>query len=134
MIGLTAPPPPPPAPVAPEGFQAGPLVVLVVLGALGLGAALLGRRRTRRARRLEVLESLSLGPRRSVCLARLDDQQLLLGVSEAGVQLLTSVGANPAPLAPPAQAPGFETLLVESSAELELKAGLAARAAPGGRS
>jgi flagellar biogenesis protein FliO len=90
-----------PAPAAPSlsatpelrlprsGLEPSALAAPVVLLA-GLAAAtwLLRRRRRPAGRRVEVLETTSLGPKRSLVLARFEDELLLLGTSEAGVQLL----------------------------------------------
>ncbi len=60
----------------------------VLLAGLAAATWLLRRRRRPAARRVEVLETTSLGPTRSLVLARFEDELLLLGTSEAGVQLL----------------------------------------------
>ncbi|MCC6335748.1 MAG: flagellar biosynthetic protein FliO [Myxococcales bacterium] len=110
-------------------FTAGPVWGGLGLLALAVVAFLLSRRRARVARRLELVESMSLGPRRSMCLARVDGRLLVLGVSEAGVQLLTQYDApasaeeaEPSDVSEPAEALAFENLLVESTAEQELRA------------
>ncbi|MEW5738151.1 MAG: flagellar biosynthetic protein FliO [Myxococcota bacterium] len=114
-------------------FSPGPLWGGLALMALAVVAFFLSRRRARVARRLELVESMSLGPRRSMCLARVDGRLLVLGVSEAGVQLLTqydapaeAVDLEPSDVASPAEALAFENLLVESTAEQELRARLSA--------
>lgn len=116
------------APTSPP-FTAGPVWGGLGLLALAVVAFLLSRRRARVARRLELVESMSLGPRRSMCLARVDGRLLVLGVSEAGVQLLTQYDApapaeeaEPSDVCEPAEALAFENLLVESTAEQELRA------------
>lgn len=111
---------------ADTGFSAGPawgVLVLVLLGAVALVAS---RRRLGRSRRMEVLESLSLGPRRSLCLARVDGRVLVLGVSEAGVQLLEAraaealpdldVSVDEAPLSQAAMKPAQATMNREPAA------------------
>lgn len=118
--------PAPLLPRAPSSFPAGPAWGALVLLALGAAALFLSRRRRFGARRMEVVESLSLGPRRSLCLARVDGRTLVLGVSEAGVQLLTT---HETP-APKLEDDGFEQLLKGSVAEQELRAQLAARSPP----
>jgi flagellar biogenesis protein FliO len=54
---------------------------------------------------VQVLETTALGPRRSLVLARLGDELLLLGSSEAGISLLRTQPAGaeeaPAPVAHP---------------------------------
>jgi flagellar biogenesis protein FliO len=74
------------------GALAAPAVLLA-----GLGVALfLARRKARPGRLVQVLETTSLGPKRSLVLARLGDEVLLLGSSEAGITLLRSQAAAPA--------------------------------------
>jgi flagellar biogenesis protein FliO len=71
------------------GLDAGGLVVpALVLAALAIVALFLARRRRAPGRRVMVLETTSLGPKRSLVLAQLEDEVLLLGSSEAGIQLL----------------------------------------------
>ncbi|MEW6433321.1 MAG: flagellar biosynthetic protein FliO [Myxococcota bacterium] len=117
-------------------FSPGPLWGGLALAVLAVAAWLLTRRRVRAARRLELLESMSLGPRRSLGLVRVDGKLLVVGVSEAGVQLLTSydapataADAAPSDVSVATEALDFERLLVESTAEQELRARLAARTA-----
>ena len=66
--------------------------------ALGVAAVLLSRRRRTPGRRVQVLETTSLGPKRSLVLARLRDEVLLLGASEAGITLLRAQPAAEAGL------------------------------------
>ena len=49
------------------------------------------------ARRLAVVESLSVGPRQRIALVRVDGREVLIGLSPAGFALLQS--ASPAPQA-----------------------------------
>ena len=114
-----------PKPEADAGFSGGPAWGALVLLALGAVALFFSRRRRGPGRRMEVLETMSLGPRRSLCLARVDGRTLVLGVSEAGVQLLSSHDAPPA-------VETFDLMLGESVAEQELRAGLKAANAFGG--
>jgi hypothetical protein len=53
------------------------------------------RRRTGRERMIRILESASIGPRRSLVVARVGGRTMVLGVSEAGVALLDSPGNSP---------------------------------------
>lgn len=85
--------------------------------ALIVGFALLARRFgmiTPRAaglgRRLSVVESLMLDPRRRLVLVRLDDKDHLLLLSAAGDSTVTVVPAPPvpAPRAPPSETPNPE--------------------------
>jgi flagellar biogenesis protein FliO len=146
---LAAPAPAAPAPVAPA-LSAGMLAPALVLLALGGAALLLSRRRTRRDRLVEVLETSSLGPRRSLVVARMGGELLVLGVSEGGVSLLTTAPAAAVARAPAvapgtrpegrgegllarlrlvpqrAPAPVFDSLLAESLEDAELRRKLAA--------
>jgi len=81
---------PPPALTLPRGgLDAGALAApIVLLAGLAAAALVLKRRRHPAGRRVEVLETTSLGPKRSLVLARLGDELLLLGASEAGIHLL----------------------------------------------
>jgi flagellar biogenesis protein FliO len=115
------------------GTLAGPAAVLLLLAAAAL---LLSRRRRSPARRVQVLETTSLGPKRSLVLARLGDELLLLGTSEAGITLLRSqpaaAGATTSPpalaMAPaPAPTPPPQRELAGSLVDL------AARLMPGRR-
>lgn len=47
------------------------------------------------ARRLAVLESLSVGPRQRIALVRVDDREVLIGLSPAGFTLLQSPRPEP---------------------------------------
>ncbi|ACL65927.1 flagellar biosynthesis protein FliO [Anaeromyxobacter dehalogenans 2CP-1] len=82
----------------------------LLLAALAAAALLLARRRRATGRHVEVLETTSLGPRRALVLARVGDEVLLLGSSEAGLALLRALpaaatAAAAAPLPPPSAAP-----------------------------
>ena len=83
---------------------AAPLAVLALLGATAL---YLKRRNAGpvRGRSLRVLETTALGPRRSLVLAEVNGEWLLLGSSEAGLALLKSGPAAQAPAAVPTPAP-----------------------------
>jgi flagellar biogenesis protein FliO len=128
------------APASASPFAPGPLWGGLALAALAAFAFVVSKKRGRPARRLELLESMGLGPRRSLCLVRVDGRALVLGVSEAGVQLLTQHEASafapeeaasaaltaPSDVSVAQEALAFERLLVESTAEQELKARLSA--------
>lgn len=62
-----------------------------VLAALAAAAWFARRRRTSQGRLVQVLETTSLGPRRSLVLATLGERTLLLGASEAGITMLACV-------------------------------------------
>jgi flagellar protein FliO/FliZ len=141
-----------------SGLDAGALAApAALLAGLGAAAFLLARRRRAPGRRVQVLETTSLGPKRSLVLARLRDEVLLLGASEAGIVLLRTQPAadlelDAAPDPAPAPAPRaadrapaalsdlvarlrrgrpdrasarFESLLVESAEDQELRRKLA---------
>jgi flagellar biogenesis protein FliO len=71
-------------------FSPGPLVAGLLLAGLAVAALVMARRRGRIPRLVEIVESASLGPRRSLVVARLGDEILLLGSSEGGVTLLST--------------------------------------------
>jgi flagellar protein FliO/FliZ len=71
-------------------FSPGPLVAGLFLALLAAAALLLARRRRRVARIIDILESASLGPKRSLVIARLGDELLVLGSSEGGIALLST--------------------------------------------
>lgn len=106
----------------------GPALGGLVLAVLAVVAFVLTRRRARTPRRMQLVESLPLGPRRSMCLVCVDGRVLVMGVSEAGVQLLT-VHDAPAPIEPlddttPPTVSQFERLLGQSVEEQDLRARL----------
>lgn len=85
--------------------------------ALALAALFATRRRKQAPRLVHVLETASLGPKRALVVARIGDELLILGSSEAGLQLLA---ARPAGLEP-ATAEGLKPRLQavpDSSPEL----------------
>jgi flagellar protein FliO/FliZ len=86
----TAPGGPAVVPGGSSGFSAGPVAAGLLLAALAAVALVLARRRRQVPRLVEVLESASLGPKRSLVLARLGDEVVLLGSSEGGITLLSS--------------------------------------------
>jgi flagellar protein FliO/FliZ len=73
----------------------GPASVLIALGAL---AFVLSRRRSSGGRNITLIESASLGPKRSVVVADILGERMVLGVSEAGIAVLST---RPAPLVAP---------------------------------
>ena len=104
---------------------AGPVALLLLLAGAAL---LLSRRRRAPSRRIQVLETTALGPKRSLVLARLGDELLLLGASDAGITLLRSqvsprearaAATVEAPAAPPARVAGDTTaVLIDLAARL----------------
>ncbi|HUM13975.1 MAG TPA: flagellar biosynthetic protein FliO [Myxococcaceae bacterium] len=96
-----APSQPPPPPVASPGaptaptpgrpwawfFPAGALLVLAA------GAVLAGRKRQGSPRWIRVLETSSLGPKRSLVVAQVGAETLVLGISESGICLLSTARA-----------------------------------------
>lgn len=73
------------------------LAALLLLG-IGVVATLLARRRGKRERMIRIVETASIGPRRSLVVACVGGRTMVLGVSEAGVSLLDTqspvVGAD----------------------------------------
>ena len=63
------------------------LAVLLLVG-LGVAATILSRRRATRTRMIRIVETASIGPRRSLVVACIGGRTMVLGVSEAGVSLL----------------------------------------------
>ncbi len=75
------------------------LLLLLLLGALLWGLRWLQTRRlggVPAARRLQVLEALSLGGRRQLALVRAGERVLLLGISDHGVRQLERFGEDEA--------------------------------------
>jgi len=122
-------------------------VLAPVLGIAGLAALAftLKRRKEQRGGSISIIEATSLGEKRSLVIADVLGERLVLGVSEAGVTVLMS---KPAPEAEPAPyvlsgpvtqpmgflqrlkgrspAPAFDATLQESIEDQELRAKLAA--------
>lgn len=73
------------------------VVAMVLLLGGGAVVLLLARRRGGRERMIRILESASIGPRRSLVVARVGGRTMVLGVSEAGVALLDSPPTSPLP-------------------------------------
>ena len=76
------------------------LLPALLLAGLAVAAAILSRRRARLPRLVQVLETVSLGPRRSLVVAQLQGEALLIGVSEGSVSLLLTRPVVPAALQP----------------------------------
>lgn len=84
----------------PEASEPGVLLPALALAILAAAAWFFARRRARTGRTLQVLESTSLGPKRSVVLVKVGEEVLVLGSSEAGISLLATRPADalaPAP-------------------------------------
>ena len=86
--GLPAPYPAPSSSVSGGSIAAG-----LLLAALAAAALVLARRRRNVPRLIEIVESASLGPKRSLVVARLGDEVLVLGSSEGGITLLATRSA-----------------------------------------
>jgi flagellar protein FliO/FliZ len=91
---------------------AAPLFALFLLGAVAFG---LTRRRQARGRSITLVESASLGPKRSLVIADVMGERLVLGVSEAGIAVLSARPSPepqpfivPAPIELPAAVPSPE--------------------------
>ena len=78
----------------------------MIPGVLLLGVAgavvLLGRRRARRSGLIQILETAPLGPKRSLIIARVNGETMILGSSEAGIALLGAAAKAGLPAAAPA--------------------------------
>jgi flagellar biogenesis protein FliO len=102
---------------------------LVLIGLLAVGALILSRRHRRQGQWIRVLETTSLGPKRSLVVAQLGAEAVLLGISEAGIVLIKSglqrAEPNEPPQLPPVPAK-FEDLLAESAEDQELRRKLGA--------
>lgn len=66
------------------------ILAVLVLAGLGIIAFLLARRRTANGRIIHILETASIGAKRSLVVAKISGRTMVLGVSEAGVTLLDS--------------------------------------------
>jgi len=101
--GAPEPAPPPASADAPrsaeaKGEEASPLRGLLLPGgallALGGVALLFTLRKSRAPGSLQIVESVSVGPKRSLVIAKVGDEELVLGCSEAGISLLSSRSAT----------------------------------------
>jgi flagellar biogenesis protein FliO len=106
-----------PAPVAAPRPPAAPLTLptsagatldalilpVAALLALAVAALLATRRKKQGSRLIQVLETTGLGPKRALVVARVGDELLVIGSSEAGLQLLAArpAGLEPRPLEAP---------------------------------
>lgn len=91
--------------------ELGPEVALPAAGLaiVGVVALLFARRKARPTRLVQILETASLGPKRSLIVARVGSETLILGASEAGIALLGSrldlaAATTPAPVPAPTPA------------------------------
>lgn len=78
----------------PQGSSSWGLGLGAVL-ALGAGALFAVKRRARSPRIVNIVETAALGPKRSLVIAKVGSETLLLGTSEAGISLLTTVHGDP---------------------------------------
>src|SRR3569623_1917134 len=83
------------ASVAPSGFRAVGMPALFLAG-LAVAAYVFARKKRGlgNTRRIQILETASLGQKRSLVIARVGDETLVLGASEAGITLLQSGEGN----------------------------------------
>ncbi|HEX7598444.1 MAG TPA: flagellar biosynthetic protein FliO [Polyangia bacterium] len=76
------------------------LVVVLLVGVAG-GVLALTRRRGRHEGLIKILETAAIGPKRTLLVARVNGQTMVLGASEAGIALLGSLdGKMETPVAP----------------------------------
>lgn len=88
------------------------------LAALAALAFALTRRRAKSTRSISVVETASLGPKRSLVIADVMGERMVLGVSEAGISVLSTRAApqpEPAPFVIP---PPLETVSTSLSKEM----------------
>jgi flagellar biogenesis protein FliO len=69
------------------------VLAVTLLAGLGVAATLFARRRATRVRMIRIVETASIGPRRSLVVACIGGRTMVLGVSEAGVSLLDAQAA-----------------------------------------
>lgn len=106
-LGASPPGPVKAASPAPSGLRAVGMPALF-LAALAVAAYVFARKKRGlgSTRRIQILETASLGQKRSLVIARVGDETLVLGASEAGITLLqSSDGKGAAKLTVPASAP-----------------------------
>lgn len=82
------------APSGGSGFGSVALPALFLAGLALVAYWFARRRRGVSGRQIEILETASLGPKRSLVMARIGDQTMILGSSEAGITLLRMSGAG----------------------------------------
>jgi flagellar biogenesis protein FliO len=78
-------------------------MAVVLLAGLAIAAVVFARRRNARPRMIRIVETASIGPRRSLVIANVGGRTMVLGVSEAGVALLDAQVPIVAPEAGTAQ-------------------------------
>jgi flagellar biogenesis protein FliO len=69
------------------------LAIVVMVGVVGGVLALTRRRRARRQSLIQILETAAIGPKRTLLVARVNGQIMVLGASEAGIALLAPLNA-----------------------------------------
>jgi flagellar biogenesis protein FliO len=67
------------------------ILAVVMLVAVAGGVLALTRRRARRQGLIQILETAAIGPKRTLLVARVNGQTMVLGASEAGITLLQSL-------------------------------------------
>jgi len=110
------------ASVGPSGFRAVGMPALFLAG-LAIAAYVFARKKRGlgNTRRIQILETASLGQKRSLVIARVGDETLVLGASEAGITLLQAGdGSGAAKLIAPASAPGDAAPAVKAAASSKL--------------
>jgi flagellar biogenesis protein FliO len=73
------------------------VLAVVMLVAVAGGVLLLTRRRARRQGLIQILETAAIGPKRTLLVARVNGQTMVLGASEAGITLLQSLESKTEP-------------------------------------
>ena len=106
-LELPAPAEPPAkaASIAPSGLRAVGLPALFLAGLAVAAYVFARKKRGLGERRIQILETASLGPKRSLVIARVGEETLVLGSSEAGITLLQTSGETTVQAKPTVEAP-----------------------------
>jgi flagellar biogenesis protein FliO len=94
------------------GGVASMLLAVALLVGLGVAATVFARRRVKGSRMIRIVETASIGPKRSLVVACIGGRTMVLGVSEAGVSLLDSQGASSVMPEAPAILPAVDSDIV----------------------
>lgn len=100
----------------------GVIVVIIYLSVFGLKKMSGGRIGGRKGNTIQIIEQTYLAPKKSVCLVKLADRAVLLGITEGGITLLTEMDWETLPPELAAQIstgkPGFSGILNDAAAKL----------------
>jgi len=115
-----------PRAAAPTGGGGGIYLAALLLAALGGAAYFFARRRAITPRYVKIIETASLGPKRSIVVAEIGGERIILGTSEAGITVLTPRSEPPAP----SPAPVAGTISVPSASPVAASSLFAEAEAP----